>query len=54
MENEQHERSTILIIDDDVRLCRLIAEFFSDSDYDVQAVHHGAVGYRKRSMNHLI
>jgi hypothetical protein len=28
------ERSNILIIDDDVRLCRLIAEFFSGSDYD--------------------
>ncbi len=47
MENEQRERSTILIIDDDARLCRLIAEFFSDAEYDVQAVHHGAVGLAK-------
>jgi two-component system response regulator CpxR len=44
METDRRERSTILIIDDDVRLCRLIAEFFSDSEYDVQAAHHGAAG----------
>ena len=47
MENERRERSTILIIDDDVRLCRLIAEFFSDAEYDVQAVHHGSTGLSK-------
>lgn len=47
MENEPRERSTILIIDDDVRLCRLIAEFFSDAEYDVQAVHHGSTGLSK-------
>jgi len=47
MENDRRERSTILIIDDDARLCRLIAEFFSDAEYDVQAVHHGAAGLAK-------
>jgi two-component system response regulator CpxR len=47
MENDRRERSTILIIDDDARLCRLIAESFSDAEYDVQAVHHGAAGLAK-------
>ena len=47
MDNDPHERCRILIIDDDVRLCRLIAEFFSDSDYDIQAIHHGATGLAK-------
>ena len=44
MDNEFHGRSNILIIDDDVRLCRLIDEFFSKSDYAIQAVHNGATG----------
>jgi two-component system, OmpR family, response regulator CpxR len=44
METANHGRSGILIIDDDVRLCRLIGEFFADSDYAVQAVHNGATG----------
>jgi len=47
MENDRRERSRILIIDDDVRLCRLIAEFYSDSEYDIQAIHHGASGLAK-------
>lgn len=47
MENHPRERNVILIIDDDVRLCRLIAEFFSDSEYDIQAVHHGSAGLAK-------
>src|SRR5664279_4994518 len=47
MENDGRERSTILIIDDDARLCRLIAEFFSDAEYDIRAVHHGAAGLAK-------
>ncbi|MDR3734638.1 MAG: response regulator transcription factor [Acidobacteriaceae bacterium] len=44
MDNANHGRSNILIIDDDVRLCRLIDEFFSKSDYAIQAVHNGATG----------
>jgi two-component system response regulator CpxR len=44
MENENHGRSNILVIDDDVRLCRLIDEFFSESDYAIHAVHNGATG----------
>jgi two-component system response regulator CpxR len=44
MENMDHGRSNILIIDDDVRLCRLINEFFAGSDYAIQAVHNGATG----------
>ena len=44
MENENHRAGNILIIDDDVRLCQLIDEFFSESDYVIQAVHNGAAG----------
>ena len=44
MDTQSHRRSAILVIDDDVRLCRLIAEFFGDSDYSIQAVHNGATG----------
>ena len=44
MENEDHRAGSILIIDDDVRLCQLIGEFFSESDYAIHAVHNGATG----------
>ena len=44
MDNESHTAGSILIIDDDVRLCRLIDEFFFESDYTIQAVHNGATG----------
>jgi two-component system response regulator CpxR len=44
MENEDHRAGNILIIDDDVRLCQLIGEFFSESDYTIQAVHNGTAG----------
>jgi two-component system response regulator CpxR len=44
MESEHHGRNSILIIDDDVRLCQLIGEFFSESDYAIHAVHNGATG----------
>jgi two-component system response regulator CpxR len=35
---------SILVVDDDVRLCQLIAEFFSGTDYTIAAVHDGATG----------
>jgi two-component system response regulator CpxR len=44
MENEDCRVGNILIVDDDVRLCQLIGEFFSESDYTIQAVHNGATG----------
>lgn len=44
MENQNHSAGSILIIDDDVRLCQLIHEFFSESDYEIKAVHNGATG----------
>lgn len=44
MDHEDHGRSNILIIDDDVRLCQLIGEFFSESDYAIHVVHNGAIG----------
>ena len=47
MENENHTAGNVLIVDDDVRLCRLISEYFAVSDYAIQAVHHGAAGLAK-------
>jgi two-component system, OmpR family, response regulator CpxR len=44
MEKVLSERATILVIDDDVRLCQLIAQFFADSEYVIQAVHNGPSG----------
>ena len=49
MENKSRRASTILIIDDDVSLCRLIAEFFDESDYEIHAVHNGATGLARAS-----
>ena len=44
MEKKSPESISILLIDDDVRLCRLIIEFFSDSGYLIQSVHNGSTG----------
>jgi len=44
MEMTRGVRTAILVIDDDVRLCRLIAEFFSDSGYEIEAAHTGPSG----------
>jgi len=44
MEHDSHRADNILIVDDDVRLCQLIGEFFSESNYTIQAVHNGAAG----------
>ena len=34
----------ILLIDDDVELCELLAEYLASEGYDIRAVHNGAVG----------
>ena len=44
MEKNESGRVSILAIDDDVRLCRLISEFFSESECAIQAVHSGPAG----------
>ena len=44
MEKNDSSRTAILVIDDDVRLCRLIVEFFSDSGYQIEAAHTGPSG----------
>jgi two-component system response regulator CpxR len=44
MENRNDRAGNLLIIDDDVRLCQLIGEFFSESEYTIHAVHNGATG----------
>jgi two-component system response regulator CpxR len=37
----------IIIIDDDKKLCRLVADYLGPMGYDVDAVHNGADGLRK-------
>lgn len=44
MDAKPSNEAAILLIDDDVRLCRLIIDFFSDSSYKIQAVHNGSTG----------
>ena len=44
VEQEDREGASILIVEDDVRLCQLIAEFLSETGYVVQAVHDGPTG----------
>jgi len=44
MEKDNQPHGSILIVDDDVRLCKLIAEYFSSSGYAIQAVHNGSIG----------
>jgi len=53
MEWNQSEHASILLIDDDVRLCRLVAEFFSDTQYCIQAVHSGPVGLARAIEEHF-
>ena len=36
--------ASVLIIDDDVRLCHLITEYFAETNFTIQAVHNGSVG----------
>ena len=53
MEKEPHEGASILIIDDDVRLCRLIVESFADSGYTIHAVHNGSTGLSRALEEHF-
>ena len=53
MDKEPHEGASVLIIDDDVRLCRLIAEFFADSGYEIHAVHNGSTGLSRALEEHF-
>lgn len=41
------QRKRILVIDDDKKLCRLIAEYLRPMDYDVTLVHTGPDGVEK-------
>jgi two-component system response regulator CpxR len=47
VEQEHREAASILVVDDDVRLCQLIAEFFSGSGYVIRSVHDGPSGLAK-------
>jgi len=53
VEKDHRKDASILVVDDDVRLCQLIAEFFSGSDYAIQAVHDGPGGLARALEGHL-
>jgi DNA-binding response OmpR family regulator len=40
-------RTRVLVIDDDKKLCRLIADYLSSMGYEVSAVHNGVEGAEK-------
>ena len=42
--NAKEQSRSILLIDDDAALCTLMAEFFADHDFRIDAVHDGASG----------
>ncbi len=42
--NRSPESASILIVDDDVRLCQLVAEFFAGSGYTIRTAHDGLAG----------
>ena len=42
--NSKEQSRSILLIDDDVALCTLMAEFFAGHEFRVEAVHDGAGG----------
>jgi two-component system, OmpR family, response regulator CpxR len=44
MLNSAPESAAILIIDDDVRLCQLVVEFFAGSGYTIAAAHDALTG----------
>ncbi len=45
----------VLIIDDDVELCDLVAEYLTPEGFDVEAVHHGEQGLKRAlSGEHVI
>lgn len=43
---ENNSRSQILMIDDDVKLCRLVGEYLAPFEFDVSVVHTGTDGVR--------
>lgn len=50
MEQENPQSASILVIDDDVRLCQLIAEFFQGTGYTIHAVHDGPTGLARATL----
>jgi two-component system response regulator CpxR len=41
------EMARVLIIDDDVELCRLLAERLSSEDFSIETIHHGQRGLER-------
>lgn len=47
--SDQPETTRILLIDDDLKLCRLIRDYLSPLGYEITAVHHGRDGLARAS-----
>ena len=43
----------VLLVDDDVGLCRLMMDFFADSDFALESVHDGARGLSRAVEGHF-
>lgn len=46
-ENAPQAPQRILVVDDDVKLCRLVADYLKLRGYEVETVHNGADGLRR-------
>src|SRR6185503_16251885 len=40
-------RQRVLVVDDDVELCHLLAQYLAPEGYDVEAVHDGTEGVKR-------
>ena len=47
--NSEFPPTRILMIDDDVKLCRLVKDYLTPMGYDVEAAHTGPSGLEKVS-----
>ena len=45
--------ASLLVVDDDVRLCQLIAEFFTGTGYSIEPVHDGLSGLARALEGHF-
>jgi two-component system response regulator CpxR len=48
-----HSKCTVLVVDDDVELCKLIAEYLDRQGYTVQAAHDGRNGLARALNEHF-
>ena len=47
MVGSKNAMQQILVIDDDIELCELVAEYLAPEGYEVEAVHDGTAGIER-------